>query len=632
MSLANWTIGKKITLSFTVVLVLLIGISAAAILGFVRITGNASEVIDGNRLDGTLAQREVDHLVWVNKVNALLTDDTVTTLNVQTDDHKCGFGKWLYGPERKAAEALVPDLAPLLKSIEGPHLALHQSAVEIGENFIPVDAGLGTFLSQKKNDHLNWMHAIKDTLLNRSRELNIQLDPTRCGLGKWIYSDRVTALRKENKEFSAILDIMIPLHVALHESAGQIKTDIQDDAFDKAYQFYLENTALHARKTLATIDTTIQWHNGQMEGVTRANQVYAQKTLPALSQVQGLLHDIRKTARANIMSDQVMLASAQRSKITVVALSLVAVVAGILFAALTIIGLTRILKRVTDNINESTTQVASAAQEISSSSQSLAESASEQAATVEQTSASVQEISANSRETTDITGGVEKLMNQNIEKSGQSLRAIVDITGKINKIVADSDEIGSIIKTIDQIAFQTNLLALNAAVEAARAGEAGAGFAVVADEVRNLAIRSTDAARSTQELLDKTIQRIDQIAVSIGDMNENFEGIVESATVIGERTQGITSASVEITKGLNQIATATSEIDKVTQQMAANSEESAAASEELTAQAEEMNGIVGELSRMVYGTDSDVHRIKSGEHQLDHQAVPRIAHDPEDDA
>ncbi|MBU0993020.1 MAG: hypothetical protein KJ737_11050 [Proteobacteria bacterium] len=192
-------------------------------------------------------------------------------------------------------------------------------------------------------------------------------------------------------------------------------------------------------------------------------------------------------------------------------------------------------------------------------------------------------------------------MNKNIEKSGQSLKSIVDITSSISRIESESDQIGHIIHNIDQIAFQTNLLALNAAVEAARAGEAGQGFAVVANEVRNLAKRAADAAKNTQSLLNGTIERVAQISHAVKEMNANFEGIVESATVIGEKTAAITSASHEQSKGIKQISDAATQIDTVTQQIASSAEETASAAEQLKVQSEEMGDMVSDLKRFVYG-------------------------------
>ena len=89
MNWKNLTIGKKVAFGFGVVVTMM------AVVGFLSYTGvggivtNAAQVIDGNELDGILAQKEVDHLNWANKVNALLTDESVTELNVQTDDHLC---------------------------------------------------------------------------------------------------------------------------------------------------------------------------------------------------------------------------------------------------------------------------------------------------------------------------------------------------------------------------------------------------------------------------------------------------------------------------------------------------------------------------------------------------------------
>jgi methyl-accepting chemotaxis protein len=223
MNWKNMTFGKKIAVGFGVVLVLLTAVGILSYTGVGSIVINASQVIDGNKLDGNLAQKEVDHLNWANQVNALLTDDKITKLEVETDDHKCGFGKWLYGEGRKEAEALVPSLAPLFKKIEEPHRRLHESAIAISKHFHQADVDLPGFLAAKEVDHLHWQAAINELFLENLPELKIQTDDHKCGLGQWLHGEGAKKAVEGNPELAKLLEALKEPHEQLHKSAIEIQ-------------------------------------------------------------------------------------------------------------------------------------------------------------------------------------------------------------------------------------------------------------------------------------------------------------------------------------------------------------------------------------------------------------------------
>jgi len=260
------------------------------------------------------------------------------------------------------------------------------------------------------------------------------------------------------------------------------------------------------------------------------------------------------------------------------------------------------ITKIVEGLMYTSEHVAISANEVSKAGESLATSSTEQSSAVESMLNYLEEISKHSQKTSEMTKGANSLMNENISKSAQSLKTLVDLTNNMTQIEDDSDKIGQIIKTIDEIAFQTNLLALNAAVEAARAGEAGAGFAVVADEVRNLAMRSTEAAKNTQELLNNTINGVIKASNSIKTINVDFNGIVESATSIGEKTFSITEASKEQSSQLEQIRTSASEINLSIQSVSASAEESSATSSELFSRAEDLRVHIENLQHIISGS------------------------------
>ncbi len=116
-----------------------------------------------------------------------------------------------------------------------------------------------------------------------------------------------------------------------------------------------------------------------------------------------------------------------------------------------------------------------------------------------------------------------------------------ELLGSMDKISGISQEIGSIIKTISDIAFQTNLLALNAAIEAARAGVHGKGFSVVAEEVRALASRSAAAAQSTGDLIERTVSAINSARAVAGETAGKLKESVEMSSKSDESIKSILS-------------------------------------------------------------------------------------------
>jgi methyl-accepting chemotaxis protein len=256
--------------------------------------------------------------------------------------------------------------------------------------------------------------------------------------------------------------------------------------------------------------------------------------------------------------------------------------------------------------------VSQASNEIDKGNSDLAQRTQEQASSVEETSASMEEMASTvqkNAENSQQTNALAKEAAANSEKGDKIAEAAVVAMQGIN---AASKKIADIINVIDEIAFQTNLLALNAAVEAARAGEQGRGFAVVAVEVRNLAQRSASAAKEIKDLIQDSVQKIENGVNLVNQTGVSFKDILKSIASVRDISSEVAAASEEQTQGIGQVNQALTQVDQVTQQNSSLVEEMSATSSGLNAQA---NQLIEMLSRFKVRNTIPSQPTVSGSHK-----------------
>lgn len=244
-------------------------------------------------------------------------------------------------------------------------------------------------------------------------------------------------------------------------------------------------------------------------------------------------------------------------------------------------------------INEASERVASGSGQLAGGAQALAEGATDQAGAVEELTATVESVSGIAESSAESASGAYQMVRTAVEQADQSREELQALTNAMERISSTSQEIQNIIGSIEEIASQTNLLSLNASIEAARAGEAGKGFAVVADQIGKLAGDSAQAAVNTRDLIEKSLQEIENGNQITEKTVAALNKILGSMNDFANAAKGASESSTEQADMLKQIEQGIEQISSVVQSNSAAAEETSATSQELSAQSEGLKNLVG---------------------------------------
>jgi methyl-accepting chemotaxis protein len=283
--------------------------------------------------------------------------------------------------------------------------------------------------------------------------------------------------------------------------------------------------------------------------------------------------------------------------------------------------------RMVDNLRDQTRQLVeganvlgAAASEIVASTTQLASSASESAAAVSETTTTVEEV----RQTAQVASQKAKHVSDSAQKAAQislsgrkstedvgtgmtRIHQQMDaIAASMGRLSEQSQTIGQIIATVEDLAAQSNLLAVNAAIEAAKAGEHGKGFGVVAQEVKSLAEQSRQATTQVRTILSD-IQKATTTAVLATEQGSKaVDAGTRQTEAAGESIQALTASVSEAAQAATQIAASSQQqlvgVDQVAAAMGSIKQASAqnvASAKQLEAAARSLSDLGQRLKQMV---------------------------------
>ena len=544
--------------------------------------------------------------------------------------------------EKQMKKAFMAKFTAILASIILLFLLIVVSIIVIGNE----DSKLAEYTDWRSKfqgaeaAHYKWGMELANSLLH-DQEFTGQMDGAKCDFGLFLYSDTI----KNEEEFSQFYTQVEPLHRRLHESAHAI-VELQKTDKDAAIQLWREQIAVDINSLIELLGAQQEALEGPIEqigrtlrityivviiasavvlGLTLFNmyKVYAYVKSEIVLPIYRLKEETAKLARGQLDLDYSVdtanelkdLADSLQEAINEIKQYIGAIESGMscfskgdftCSCPITFVGdfapiqnsieiFQNKINGILSEINGVSHQVDSGAEDIAGGAAELAAGAEEQANSVHELSNIVGDVTEQIRNSAKYAKEADVYGVQTGEAIEKSRLEMEQLMEAITKIGAASSDISNITMTIDEISSQTSLLALNASIEAARAGTAGRGFAVVADEIGKLAQQSAEASRNIAELIDQSLNFINDGQTSAEQMNKGFEVLAENSHKVLEMVGSIASQSQEEAEAVEKISNSIAEISNIVANNSATSQESSAASEELSSQATVLNNLLSQF-------------------------------------
>lgn len=500
-------------------------------------------------------------------------------------------------------------------------------------------------LAAREQEHLQWREEFFYWIARGANDnLDIEFDPAKCRFGQWYGTD-------EHKRVEELLPETIPLFAEIYASHEK-----------------LHNSGVTIKKLA---------EQGEQ---LRAEEMYANVTMPASQTVITLINDITAIAKASASEDIVAFHEDKNisTLLNSMIITMVLLIATVLWkwlkksvadpmiylvncatkiaqGDLTLrtkfknndeLGtLSRAIDNMTNSLALKITQVEKNAEQARQSAKKVSLAlleADQRGTTMTFMLQTLQEVSSQSRTISDLlvteagtmvksVFGAKSDANETLNKAKigssvteNSLSAIAlveEITHRLRTnmehLGKKAEAIGMVMSLISDIADQTNLLALNAAIEAARAGDAGRGFAVVADEVRKLAEKTMNATKDVGDSIG-AIQS--EIIISVNNMEEAVEAVGKSTSLVTEsRTalEDILDLATSNAQNIDEISNITGKQATACEEVSTNLENVIQISDNINEEMTDTLTVVKSIANLTHELSAHIEKASSGSGRTD---------------